>query len=265
MAHGAVVLIAAVGSIATSPPRWHVAATPAAKASSGKGQLVTIEASAGPTVMAGNGSIGRLLRPEGQAGAWTGRADYFVPPSEALTSVGITGTCSGGGSCAKCEPPPTAFVRIVSTVEVEPWVLDASSTPANIDLTAPESRPSFRVVVAATRPPALAVKLAAPMAAGFYVSEMPGNPYVDPKDDPQAATKRYAFSVSWYRDTQAAGPWVGAWTPSVTISGYCKEPGPCVVPASESVTILSIEGPPGSGAASTSPPRGAAPAGSAGP
>jgi hypothetical protein len=256
LVHAAVVVIAAVGSIATSPARWHVAAAPVAKASIGKGQLVTIEASAEPTVTIGNGAIGRRARPEGPAGAWTGRADYFIPASEMLTSAEIMGTCSGG-FCSKCEPPPGAFARAVSIVEVVPWVIEASSTPANIELTTANSTVSFRVVVAATRPPAFAVKLAAPIAAGFYASEMPGNPYIDPKDDPQAATKRYAFSVAWSKDSQgAAGPISGVWTPIVTISGYCKDSGPCIAPASERVTIVSVEGPPGSGAA---------PIGSAGP
>lgn len=246
--HTAIVVIAAVGSIATSPARWHVAAPPVTKAAVGKGQLVTVEASAEPTVTMLNGAISRKARPEGPAGAWSGRANYFVPPSETLSSVEIMGTC-GGGLCTKCVPPPGAFARIVSAVDVVPWVIEASAAPTNLELTTPGTTVSFRIVVAATRPPALTVNLAAPIAGGFAASEMPGNPYVDPKDDPQSTTKRYAFSVAWYRDGQAAaGPISTAWTPVVTISGYCQEAGPCVAPASERVTVLSVDGPPSTGA-----------------
>jgi hypothetical protein len=268
LANAAVVLFAAFASIATSAPRWHVAATtPVAKASSGKGQLVTIEASAEPTVRAENGPITRRLRPEGQAGAWTwtGRANYFVPPSEVLKSVVVEGICNNSSLCSKCEPPPGAFARIVSSVEVLPWVLDASSKPMNITMSAAENDASFRVRVAATRPPALAITLAAPIDASFSASEAPG--LVDPKDDdPKTGMKGYAFSVTWYRNSKASADRIsGTWTPNVTISGYCQEPGPCVAPTSERVTILSVEGPPGTGAWSSSPPPAAAPVGSVAP
>lgn len=263
LAHTAVVVAAAIGSIATSPLRWHVAASPVAKPSSGKGQLLTIEASAVPTVTTGNGPITRRLRPEGIARPWIGRANYFVPPTEVLTSVEIEGVCGGG--CSKCEPPPGAFARVASVVEVVPWTIDASAKPTNLELNGPSDMPSYRIVVEATRPPALVIT-PAPKDTGFYLFEMPDNPYVDPKDDPKAPTKRYAFSIKWSKASQSgAAPISATWTPTASIYGYCTEPGPCVAPNSERVTILSVEGPPGSGAASSTPASVAAPVGSAGP
>jgi hypothetical protein len=259
-AHAVIVVIAAVGSIATTPARWHVSAPSVATTKNGKGQLVTIEASAEPKVTVENGAVARRVLPEGpQGGAWTGRADYFVPPSETLKSVEVIGICTGG-LCTKCEPPPGAFARIASTVDVESWTLDTSAPPATINLNAPENDASFRVIIAATRPPAIAVKLATPIALGFHSSEVPGT--LDPKDD-RPDMKRYAYNITWYKNSQgASGSLSSEWTLTATISGYCKEPGPCVAPTSERVNIVSFQGPPGSGA-SASPP-GAAPVGSAG-
>lgn len=261
-AHTVVVVLAALASIATSPARWQVTAPPVPKPAGGKGQLVTIEASSVPHVSVANPSMSRRLRPENDSAAWTGRAQYFVPPSELLKSVEITGTC-GGGFCSKCVPPPGAFARVVSAVDVEPWTIDATLPPIKVDMPTPSVYPGYDVVVEATRTPTLMVKLGAPIAGGFYVSESYVTPSPSPSTESQPALKRYRFGMSWYRESNAVGPVSGTWTPIATIAGYCQEAGPCVAPANERVAIVAVEVPPGT-VVSSSPPPGPAPAASAG-
>src|SRR5689334_15731896 len=110
LATRAVIVVAALASIATSPPKWSISApVPSGAPSGAKGTVVTIEASQEPSVARRRvgGSHEIEVHPENPP--WSGSGAYYLPPGFELVRVEIGGRCtSGGGLCSGCDPPPGA-------------------------------------------------------------------------------------------------------------------------------------------------------------
>lgn len=113
----AVLVVAALASIATSRARWHVAATlPPPLPVTAKGTLVTVEASQEPEVHSREGTAIDKPCAREEKTPWKGRGTYALKPGAELVYVSIGGYCSGG-LCSRCEEPPASFVRVT---KVEP-------------------------------------------------------------------------------------------------------------------------------------------------
>ena len=134
----AMVLVAALASIATSPLRWKLAAPPPTiVATAGHGEVLVVEASQEPTVSIERGVASRYAPRRGGAGAaWTTSGEFFVPFGWSVAKIEIMGSCGGGLCSSRCVPPPTAFVRVARVDVVDTWSLeDTLVTAVMFDVT----------------------------------------------------------------------------------------------------------------------------------
>jgi hypothetical protein len=236
----AVVVVAALASIATSPARWYLEAkVPPGTPSGPKGTLVTVEASHEPSVSGRSGEQGYLEAHRDDASPWSKSGAYYLRPGVELSSVSISGRdCGGGGGmCSACEPPAGSFVRIVSVEQVAPWSLSATGAEQSA-LPASSMVRSFTVEVDASRP----VDLEA-VATNGDVARVASSVSREAGGD---GARSQRFSVMWYAkgDTKPGDTQAGAvavrWTPRATVHGYCKGTGECRAPEGESVRIVSV-------------------------
>jgi hypothetical protein len=231
----AVVVLAALASIATSQARWSLEAkAPPGISPGAKGTLLTVEASREPYVSRrrpGGGAVLATARED--TAPWSNSGAYYLPPGFELSAVTISGhDCgSGGGMCSACEPPPGSFVRIANVEPVAPWSLstDGAELIAHADNAGKTT--SFTVEIDAGRP----VDLEAVATSGDVARALPSI-YQEPKAGDASRTQR--FNVTWYpKDDKPADV---HWIPRATVHGYCKGAGECRAPAGESVTIVSV-------------------------
>jgi hypothetical protein len=86
--------------------------------------LLIVGASHEPEVKVKRNAGDHVSEPPWQeAGPWSGRGSYYLPPGLEPTGVDIRGydCSSGGGPCSDCKPPVGAFVRIAKAEPVALW------------------------------------------------------------------------------------------------------------------------------------------------
>lgn len=118
-------MAAALASIATSPKRWTIKATPPAGAptktpAGSRALLITVEASDPPNV------ICNMVEVFAEQGSTPTRGQYLCPPGTALNEVTLSGR--GRSTCEEPKPRASDFVRITSIEEVETWTQTAELT-----------------------------------------------------------------------------------------------------------------------------------------
>ena len=221
-----VIVIAAVASIATSPRRWSVEATPPPPAP-GKAMAVTLEASEAPNVWIVDGP-GGARRLADVTPAWQGRARYFVPAGARIQQIEITGRCSTGLCAGKCKPPDTAHVRVTSATAVDAWIAEDRSAPVTTVLVSSAPTPSYRVTIEASR---------LPIALEIDVDPR----HLAPEVRSGASGPVSTFYVDWHVSNAQTAPATVSWTARATIQGECAGTGGCTVPAGEAVRIRAVE------------------------
>lgn len=147
-----VLVIAALASIATSRPRWHLepvrpAGAPTATPQGGtRGLAVTVEASAEPSVGCNLPGLGyrelRPLTPSAGSASSSTQTQYLCPPGGSLDRIIISGH-NGGNGCKEPQPPPDQFVRITKLEAVETWSVSAE---ASFTIPPPVEDPTYSVV-----------------------------------------------------------------------------------------------------------------------
>jgi len=234
-----VIATAAVASIATSPARWRVEATLPPRVL-GKATILVLDASQAPEVWIDTGTGGeRWLDPTDSERAtgerpatrtWPGQVRYFVPAGVQLKRAEIDGRCTVRFcSSAKCKPPETAYIKVVSATAVEGWMAEDRSTPETTVLDPGKPSPSYTVAIESSRQPiTLEVDSASrALAPSVWVEGRSGS------------TSR--FRVSWLASNGQAAPVTVTWTAHATIQGECPGAAACTVPAGEAVRIVSVE------------------------
>jgi len=217
----AVVVVAALATIATSRPRWHVRLTELPEPPDpAKPARLIVEASHQTELTIQDASGTRWILPERSSAP--DRPQYLVPPGARLDVIEMTGLCHTGMCDGPCKAPADAFVRIASITATETWhAEDTQDATAVLDPGAPS--PTFRVSVLATRAPTLQIDVAdraiTPMVSG------PVGGY---------------FYVRWSAPGGRALPLTVAWTARAVVEGLCPGLDPCAAPPDEHVEIQGI-------------------------
>jgi hypothetical protein len=197
------------------------------------GTLLIVEASHEPSVSAKRKIGDRVFHASRQEGGpWSGRGSYCLPPGLEPTGVTIEGSdCSrGGGLCAQCRPPASAFVRIAKAEPVPVWSLSATSDEQVARVETADGSASFTVAVQASRFVDLEVRI----ASGAAVISS-----VWPEGRRDAGWQ--IFDVSWSTNEKDPVPVEAHWTARATIYGSCQGVGECRAPENESVKILLVK------------------------
>ncbi len=158
--HRLIIVLACLASIATSK-RYTKTAVLEPSLQLGGGDLalrVDVEASAQPEVNCGT----RMVHPLA-ATTWPGRASFLCPPHTTLRNVHL--------SSRNRKLPKDAYVRVVATQPVSPWIMTARSAPVAVVLEA-NRRERYWVRMIATTPPELeasTVGLPTPLVSQYMV------------------------------------------------------------------------------------------------
>jgi hypothetical protein len=231
-----VIVLAALASIATSPARWRVEATPPPPVA-GKAMVVTIEASQRPEVSIQTQSGSRPLVPTEEGSApgepqtssqWPGTGRYFVPAGARLERIEINGRCSGKLCSGKCTAPATVHVVVTSVKVVEGWIAESRSDPVTTVLDGGKPSPKYQVTVESSRRP--------------VTLEIQGAPErLRPSIWQSHSGKTVTFHLTWYESNGQAEPVTVTWSARATIQGECPGAGACGVPAEEGVRVVAVE------------------------
>lgn len=231
--------LAALASVATSPPHWRlVAPVPNAPAGQGEALLFSVEASVQPQVHATQGERDRSLQP---LAAWAGRGEYYVPPGWRVSRIEIESACTSGSSCSsKCDAPRGAFLHVGPPHVVGAWSLVASSAKYTADAAELMGGRRYEVIVEATAPPRVEA-VALPVIPDNEVL-VSGGESAEPSPEGRA---RYRYLVSWFWVDQGVGaPVPQNFRVRATLDGFCRPgeaaPGQCKPPDGSSVTIVSV-------------------------
>lgn len=159
--HRLIIVVACLASIATSKRYTKTAALePSLQLGGGDLALrVDVEASAQPQVSCGAHVVHPLA-----ATTWPGRASFLCPPHTTLRSVQL--------SSLNRKLPKDAYVRVVATQAVSPWLMTARSAPIAVVLEAKRGA-RYWVRMIATTPPELeasTVGLPTPLVSQYMVS-----------------------------------------------------------------------------------------------
>jgi hypothetical protein len=217
----AVIVAAALASIATSPRRWRQYATSVpAISDAARTTRVVVHASFVPTVELVKGGA----RNEARYSA-LGHDDYevLVPPGWSLGGVYVAERCKVQLLCGSddCVPPPGTVVEVTSATPVATWHLEAATPP-----TVTELDPAMYMTTVILR-----LRVPAPRPVTIKVETAAGEPA------PNAYASGSEATVLW--DGVRTRTTVH-WTARVSIDGPCPSAAPCEPPPGD-FAITSIE------------------------
>jgi hypothetical protein len=216
----AVIVAAALASIATSPRRWRQEATPLpAIPDPLRTTRVVVHASIPPTVDLVNAGTHAYLH---YTELGDGDYEVLVPPGWSLGSVYVDGSCKIHLLCGSddCKPPPDVVVAVTSATPVATWHLEAATPPTVTELDPRMYSTTFILRVTTTRP--MTIKVDTPV----------GEPV------PLTSASRSEATVLW--DGVRTRTTVH-WTAHVSIDGPCPSTAPCGPPPGEELAITSID------------------------
>lgn len=227
------VVTAALACIATSQPRWHLAATfPAGAptrtpAGGTQGLAVTVDASTVPSVgctLSGNNYHDlKPLAPLTESPTSPVHTQYLCPPGGQLAEIRISGVAHGG-LCADTKAPRDQFVGITKLEPVETWKISAEASfaiqPWEHD---PNSGAVMLIVHSPQQPFLEATVEPGPDAAAF------GTPFIM---GPSVDGAHYDIVMSRVEDSK---PHDGKLHVHATIYGVCAPA--CTPPPADTLTI----------------------------
>ena len=212
-------VVAALASIATSPKRWDIKVDklPAIPDPAHATRIV-VEASELPTVRVrdqrGVTTILPTLHELGQ------QYTFLAPPGSSLDLVEFRHTCGLGCGHDDCYPTQDDFVRIASLTPVAMWRIEATSKPITTTVN-DRPFPWFEIVTDASLEPTVTIVTADDI-----------NPEIH-----ESGSHRVVLISPLGRQR----PVTGTWTVHAVIEGTCPTTTPCEPPASEHLTIQSVD------------------------